>query len=345
MYVACIVFVYTSSACWPQSPGSPLVHSPGPQTPLFPITAVARRTGVPVVTIRAWERRYAFPRPTRGPGGRRLYTELDVATLRALRAQTAQGVPISRAIALLREAAPEPSTGSPPPPIARLRQQLLDALLALAPGRAEAVLSEALGLLSVEDVCLGVVQPVLNEIGRRWRAGQAAVTQEHFATALVRARLARLLQMALVDRAEPVILAACPPGEWHELGLLTVCVFLARRGHPVRYLGANLPGPELLRLASRAAPRLVILSAQTEASADQLAGVLRLLHELPEPRPVLAYGGSVFNDRPDLRDRTPGVFLGADAWAAVATVEQHLAPAPTPRVPRRPRLRPGTDPR
>ena len=29
----------------------------------------------------------------------------------------------------------------------------------------------------------------------------------------------------------PAILAACPLGEWHELGLMMICLFLARRGY------------------------------------------------------------------------------------------------------------------
>jgi hypothetical protein len=44
----------------------------------------------------------------------------------------------------------------------------------------------------------------------------------------------------------------------------------------------------------------------------------------PPPRPELAYGGWIFNARPELRAETPGVYLGADALAAIATVEQLL---------------------
>ena len=50
-----------------------------------------------------------------------------------------------------------------------------------------------------------------------------------------------MLQHASADTDSPTILAACPPGEWHELGLMMICLFLARRQHAVAYLGANLP--------------------------------------------------------------------------------------------------------
>jgi MerR family transcriptional regulator, light-induced transcriptional regulator len=302
------------------------MDSPGPDTPLYSVAAVARHTGVPAVTLRAWERRYGFPHPSRASGGRRLYTQRDIWTVRALRGQTDQGVPISRAIALVRDAASSPVPAADPigdrSPLTTLADQLLEALLDLAAGRADRVLSEALSLVSVEDVCLGLMEPVLNEIGRRWHAGQASVVQEHFATGLLRARLSSLLQHALIGVDHPAILAACPPGEWHELGLLMICLFLARRGYTVGYLGANLPAEELARLVTQSTPQLVLLSAQTDETAEALGDALRGLRRLPPPRPELAYGGWIFNARPELRAQTPGVYLGRDARAAIATVEQ-----------------------
>jgi methanogenic corrinoid protein MtbC1 len=281
--------------------------------------------------LRAWERRYGFPRPSRAGGGRRLFTQRDIWIVRALRSQTDQGVPISRAIALLGDGSPPPPPAEEPIgtklPLMMLGDQLLEALLDLAAGRADTVLSEAFSLLSVDDACLGLMQPTLNEIGRRWHAGEASVAQEHFATGLIRARLSSLLQHALAGVDQPAILAACPPGEWHELGLLTTCLFLARRGYTVRYLRANLPAEELAQLVKQSTPHLVLLSAQTDDTAEALGGALRGLRRLPRPGPKLVYGGWIFNDRPELRARTPGVYLGANARAALATVDHVLGAA------------------
>ena len=241
------------------------MDAPGADTPLYSVAAVARHTGVPAVTLRAWERRHGFPSPRRTSGGRRLYTQRDIWTVRALRTQTDQGVPISRAIAVLRDggwppAAPEavPATDGQAP-LGALGTQLLQALLDLAAGRAEQVLSEAFSLLSVEDVCLGLIQPTLNEIGRRWHNGDASIAQEHFATGLIRARVSSLLEHTLVGMDRSEILAACPPGEWHELGLLMICLFLERRGYRVGYLGANLPADDFERVVQCGRPRLVLV--------------------------------------------------------------------------------------
>src|SRR6185437_16357492 len=123
------------------------MDAPGADTPLYSVAAVARHTGVPAVTLRAWERRYGFPSPRRASGGRRLYTQRDIWTVRALRTQTDQGVPISRAIAVLRDAAWPPAGPAEAPasgsqaPLGVLGTQFLQALLDLAASRAEQLLS------------------------------------------------------------------------------------------------------------------------------------------------------------------------------------------------------------
>ena len=45
------------------------------------ISDLAERTGVPPATLRSWEHRYGFPRPSRQAGGHRRYAEEDVAAV------------------------------------------------------------------------------------------------------------------------------------------------------------------------------------------------------------------------------------------------------------------------
>src|SRR5512134_2711280 len=71
------------------------------RSPVFNTKAVARETGVPADTFRAWERRYGVPRPQRTAGGHRLYSECDIAIIRWLRDRTDEGVNISHAVMLL----------------------------------------------------------------------------------------------------------------------------------------------------------------------------------------------------------------------------------------------------
>jgi MerR family transcriptional regulator, light-induced transcriptional regulator len=53
--------------------------------------AVARMLGMPVATLRVWERRYALTQPELSPGGQRLYSAHDVRRLALLKQLTDQG--------------------------------------------------------------------------------------------------------------------------------------------------------------------------------------------------------------------------------------------------------------
>ena len=295
-------------------------------TPLYNMAAVVRRTGIPATTIRAWERRYGYPKPRRDAGGQRLYSEHDIEGIRWLADQTANGVAISRAVAMLRGgyAAPEPSTAAAtqaPRSFAAVRSDILHALLALDVGRAEGVVAEAFALYAVEDVCLHIFEPLLLEVGDRWHAGELSIAEEHYITAFIRARLFALLDAyQRAGAAGPLVLLACAPDEWHEMGILLVSVFLARRGVAVRYLGPNLPLDGLARLVEQHHPAVVALSAQSRETARKLRGAARLLAEGPPPHPHLVFGGQAFNNHPALRDGMDGTYVGPSAAAAAEAI-------------------------
>src|ERR671920_885159 len=100
-------------------------------SPVFNTKAVARETGVPADTFRAWERRYGVPRPQRTAGGHRLYSERDIATIRWLRDRTAEGLTISQAVRLLESDDAREEVTPQPAAWPMLEEQLVEALLAL----------------------------------------------------------------------------------------------------------------------------------------------------------------------------------------------------------------------
>jgi DNA-binding transcriptional MerR regulator len=296
--------------------------------PLYNIAAVVERTGVPATTIRAWERRYGFPRPSRNAGGQRLYSDRDIQAISWLSDQTSHGVAISRAVEMLRDghAGPAPVESAPSQAgraFHEVRTDLSQALLTLNATRAEVVLGEAFALFSVEDVCLHVLQPMLIEVGDRWHAGELSVAEEHYVSSFVRARLFTLLQAyELTDRRGPLVFTACAPEEWHEVGILLVSLFLVRRGLAVRYLGPNLPLDGLAAMLARHHPAIVVLSAQTRETARKLLPAAQALRTGPPPHPLLAFGGQAFNADPKLRAAVDGNYVGPDAASTVEAIVQ-----------------------
>jgi MerR family transcriptional regulator, light-induced transcriptional regulator len=103
-------------------------------------------------TLRAWERRFGYPKPQRSPGKHRLYTHGEVA---ALRDALQEGLSISSAISRAREA---------------LRADthiLVGSLNSFELDRADAAMEAALALRSVERSVEEVLLPSLVELGER----------------------------------------------------------------------------------------------------------------------------------------------------------------------------------
>lgn len=56
------------------------------------IGELARRTDVPVATLRSWESRYGFPRPHRAAGGHRRYSRSDIDLIEAVMRLRSSGI-------------------------------------------------------------------------------------------------------------------------------------------------------------------------------------------------------------------------------------------------------------
>jgi MerR family transcriptional regulator, light-induced transcriptional regulator len=300
------------------------------EAPLYNTAAVVQRTGVAATTFRAWERRYGYPKPQRDAKGQRLYSERDIQGIAWLSEQTSHGVAISRAVVILRGGYAAPGTASAPAPsaairsFAALRAELLDALLAFDLAPAERLLAEAFALFSIEDVCMHILEPLLVEVGDRWHAGELSVADEHHITSFIRARLFSLLTAYQRADGGPLVFAACAPDEWHEIGILLVSVFLARRGIDVRYFGPNLPLDDLATVVRHHRPAVVALSAQSRETASNLRGADLVLRGAKPPHPRLVFGGQAFDADPALREAIGGTYVGPTAVAASGFIEGML---------------------
>lgn len=92
-----------------RDPGS-LPQAPAPVAGIptgLTLKAVSRRTGIPAATLRTWERRHGFLRPTRSASGYRLYGEQEIAQILQVKYLRGEGVRTGEAIATVR-ASPDP---------------------------------------------------------------------------------------------------------------------------------------------------------------------------------------------------------------------------------------------
>jgi methanogenic corrinoid protein MtbC1 len=301
--------------------------------PIFNTKAVARETGVPADTFRAWERRYGVPRPRRTAGGHRLYSERDIAIIRWLRDRTDDGVNISHAVMLLSNMldppADEPADHSEARAIKLLVGEFVQALVKFDLARAERLLSEAFSIYAFEHVLIDLIQPAMIEIGEYWQRGEINVGVEHFATQFVQRKLGGLINAFEGGRQRGPIVLGCAPSELHDLGATIASLFLARRGWNVVYLGPQVPLIDLLATVRSVNPSMVCLSASTIETAMELITVARSLKEA-YPTIPFGYGGRIFNTNPEICTSISGMFLGHDAREFVERVSTLVSPTSAP---------------
>ncbi|MDX2088845.1 MAG: MerR family transcriptional regulator [Kofleriaceae bacterium] len=235
------------------------------ERPRYTVKATAERAGVSTHQLRLWERRFGLLSPRRSRGGYRLYSDDDVAILAYVRAQSEAGAVIGELAtrgrnALLAEARRQPPNVSLPStelPAASVGDH--EALLALleagdAIGFERALAQSTLPLL---ESLLSFELPLLAEIGRRAMAGTTSVAAEHLASSVVRRRLLHYCHNLGLPRGSRPVLLCTVPGDYHDIGLLTVLAHLLTAGVPVSYLGSNLPLEELEGVIERWKPRAV----------------------------------------------------------------------------------------
>jgi methanogenic corrinoid protein MtbC1 len=157
--------------------------------------------------------------------------------------------------------------------------------------QATSALRQALTLHPAEHVLISVIEPLMTWIGKEWQAGRLSVGVEHFVSALIVRELVLLLTTAPEPWRTARVLAACVPGDQHEIGLLALSVGLRRRGWDVCYLGANLPLKDLAQAAASLRPEVILISATHRLGEPMLSALVDLSRRLPGPPPHLVIGG------------------------------------------------------
>lgn len=270
------------------------------------IGALSRATGIPVETLRTWERRYEFPVPTRKPSGHRVYPLSAVPRLRRVAEALARGhrpaevVPISEVAletllnALRTKAPAEPPAREQPVVPVDAPAEIRELLAAVAEFDGAALRRRfeqgwiALGPMAFLEQ---VATPFLREIGRAWQRGDFAIRHEHFASA----RLSDFLREArrpFEDGADgPRVALLTLADDQHELGLLMASIAFALEGWRIVYLGPNTPSDQAASLARDAALGAVAVSISASYAADRGEEELRSLRRaLPRAVPLVAGG-------------------------------------------------------
>lgn len=245
--------------------------------------AVAHLTGIRPELLRRWEKRYCLFKPQRAGNRYREFDEEDVQLLLYIRQQISQGRSIGELAAegreaLLSQLMPTPKSAvQADPPLVTLLDELTGYIQHLNRTRLQTRLAECLVHYPFMTLLNTVVTPLMHRLGDLWTDGQVSIASERLITMLLKQRLLSMLQFTTPGPEAPLLLCACPPGEQHELGILTFAYAIQQDGWQVCYLGPDLPISELQRSCQLLQPALVALSLTYSVASDQC---LDLLHRL-----------------------------------------------------------------
>lgn len=181
--------------------------------------------------------------------------------------------------------------------------------------------------MAVAQIYLQVLQPALREIGRLWQQNEISVADEHLATAITQAAMARLYEQVFTWQygTGHTLIAACADVERHEIGLRMLCDLLELEGWETTYLGATVPVESLVSMVRKRRPTAVALSVALVPHLPRLRTMIQAIREaMRDAQPVIVVGGRPFLDDPQLATRLGADFTAPDASAAVETLRARV---------------------
>jgi MerR family transcriptional regulator, light-induced transcriptional regulator len=210
----------------------------------FTIKDLENLSGIKAHTIRIWEQRYSFLKPSRTDTNIRYYSNDDLKTILNISILNKYGYKISH---INKMSAADVQVRVQELNIAGAQQEkivndLIQLMVDLDIASFEKILDKQISTNGIEKTIIRTIFPFFERIGILWQTGHINPAQEHLITNIVRQKL-----IVGIDQAKPLIkvkksfLLFLPEREYHELGLLLVYYLLKKRGAEVFYIGANVP--------------------------------------------------------------------------------------------------------
>ena len=275
------------------------------------IGELSRRTGVSPELLRAWELRYGLLEPSRTAGRFRLYSEADVARVRRMRANLADGLSASEAARAALAERPQADS----PGLEEAADDLARSLESYDDVGAQGALDGLLAAFSLDVVVREVLVPYLHDVGERWKHGALSVGQEHFISNVIRGRLLALSRGW--DRGlGPRAVLASAEGDQHDLPVLLFGVVLRTHGWRITFLGADTPVASLAETVRAIRPDVVVVAGTVRGVFDPIVEQLR---EVSKDVPLYLAGAAADDD---LAGRAEAEHLDGDLVEATASVRQ-----------------------
>ncbi|MBT7610082.1 MAG: MerR family transcriptional regulator [Bacteriovoracaceae bacterium] len=231
----------------------------------YNINITSKLTGLSLHTLRAWEKRYSIVTPKRNSSGHRLYNDKEVEILIRLNLLCTHGHNISNLIGkslselndLLEKSGINDNKKNElvidDDPV-NAQKSLKNLLLALEAYRLDVVSHEFYNIkmkLSLRDLALNVVSPLLSTVGNKVSEGTFTISQEHALSSIIKFHLGQFLYSKSRQRKKigKLFIISTPEGDYHEFGILLAGLLCVHHGCNFFYLGPNMPAEALIQAA------------------------------------------------------------------------------------------------
>ncbi|MBK5510360.1 MULTISPECIES: MerR family transcriptional regulator [unclassified Pseudomonas] len=239
---------------------------------LFPIREVSRLTGINPVTLRAWERRYGLIQPTRTESGHRLYSMVDIETVRSILGWIERGVAVSKVGKILAKTEPFKALSHIIPnelvlaDYAQWQQQVQTAVSAFDDLQLERVYGQIFSSYSLPVVFQDILMPLWKLLLQRQDMfGQTS--EWLFFDAFLRSRVSQRLLLIRDTSPRRVVISALP-GQCREFELLVAALFLSGADSGVSVLTIGQPFDELTLVCERIKPEALVLFSNHAPSPE-----------------------------------------------------------------------------
>lgn len=264
----------------------------------FTIKDLENLSGIKAHTLRIWEQRYSFLKPSRSFTNIRYYSNDELKSILNIALLNKYGYKVShidkmseseindKILALNQSEAQQE----------RIINELIQAMIDMKMLEFEEVLNAFIQQRGIERTLTQIIFPFLEKIGILWLTNHINPAQEHIVTNIIRQKI-----IVGIDRAssqlhpDKTLLLFLPEGEYHELGLLLVFYLLKSRGAKVIYLGSNMPLKDVEYVIKATKPTHLYTHLTTVAKNFNFEKFLGKLELIARNTPIIISGQQVGN--------------------------------------------------
>ena len=259
----------------------------------FTIKDLENLSGIKAHTIRIWEQRYSFLKPSRTDTNIRYYSNEDLKAILNISILNRYGYKISHinrmSVSDVRARVAELNIADAPQE--RIVNELIQLMVDLDTAGFEKLIDKQITAAGIEKTIIRIIFPFFERIGILWQTGHINSAQEHLITNIIRQKL-----IVGIDQAKSLIkvkrsfLLFLPEGEHHELGLLLVYYLLKRKGAEVFYIGANVPLKDAQFVAEIKKPDFVYIHLTSISSGFNFQKFLTQVSEIISRSKIVVSG-------------------------------------------------------